>query len=280
LTTPPASSGATTAPAAEATKQRILDEFCSKGIAVARFDEMFGDDLWQDAVADITPFITAAAERARELGAKPRGKGKEEVIVRRFYSKGEERHRYALSDPWLRIAANDTVLDIVNAYAGEQTRLTYVDNWFTVPYPHEADRVASQRWHRDPEDDRIVKMFIYFSEVDDGAGPFEYIRQSTAGAKYGDLFPWGDGRRYPPSDELEAAVEPADRVSMTGPAGTVLFADTAGYHRGGFARTNPRILMISTFLRHRARRSNRRFDVDFEGREGSLSPQARHALAG
>ena len=67
---------------------------------------------------------------------------------------------------------------------------------------------------------------------------------------------------------------------MTGPAGTVIFCDTAGFHRGGFARTKPRILMISTYLRESARKGKRRFAVDFEGRDSSLSEQARHALAG
>jgi len=58
----------------------------------------------------------------------------------------------------------------------------------------------------------------------------------------------------------------------------VIFCDTGGFHRGGFARTKPRILMISTFLRETARKGKRRFEVDFEGREDTLSPQARHAL--
>ena len=103
--------------------------------------------------------------------------------------------------------------------------------------------MASQRWHRDPEDDHIVKMFIYFSDVDEEAGPFEYVRDSAAGGKYGDVFPWGQGHRYPSAEELEAAVDPDDRLTMTGPAGTVIFCDTAGFHRGGFARTKPRILI-------------------------------------
>jgi hypothetical protein len=38
--------------------------------------------------------------------------------------------------------------------------------------------------------------------------------------------------------------------------------------------------MISTYLRESARKGKRRFAVDFEGRESSLSEQARHALAG
>jgi hypothetical protein len=269
-----------TAVAAESTKQRVLETFRRDGIAVARFDELFGADLWQDAVADIAPFVAAASERGAASGSAST-REKEELIVRRFYTKDRTapKHRYALSDPWLRIAACDTVLDIVNEYAGEQMRLTYLDNWYTVPHPDGAERVASQRWHRDPEDEHIVKMFVYLSDVDEEAGPFEYIRGSAAGGKYGDLFAWRDGYDYPPAEEFEARVDLADQTTATGPAGTVLFADTAGFHRGGFALTKPRVMMISTFLRHKARKARRRFEVDFEGREETLSPQVRHALA-
>jgi ectoine hydroxylase-related dioxygenase (phytanoyl-CoA dioxygenase family) len=257
----------------------VLEAFRRDGIAVARFTDLFGEELWQDAVADITPFVTATDEHAAELGKQERAKGKEEVIVRRFYTRHEELPRYSLSDAWLRIALSDTVLDVVNGYSSEPRRLMYVDNWYTVPYPQATKRVASQRWHRDPDDDHIVKMFIYFSDVDEDAGPFEYVCDSAAGGKYGELFPWRDGDFYPPTEELEAAFDPQDRKLMTGPAGTVIFCDTAGFHRGGFARTKPRILMISTFLRDAVWKGQRRFEVDLEGREGSLSEQARHALA-
>jgi ectoine hydroxylase-related dioxygenase (phytanoyl-CoA dioxygenase family) len=276
--TPPLPFSSDTTAAAKA--EQILETFRREGIAVVPFTDLFEDELWREAVADITPFVDATGERAAELGKQERAKGKEEVIVRRFFSRDEEVPCYFLSDVWLRIASADPVLDIVNGYTGQLGRLTYVDNWFTVPYPQATKRVASQRWHRDPEDDHIVKMFVYFSDVDEEAGPFEYVRDSAAGGKYGDLFPWGEGHRYPAPEELEAGVDPDDRLTMTGPAGTVIFCDTAGFHRGGFARTKPRILMISTFLRESARKDKRRFEVDFEGREDELSAAARHALAG
>ena len=60
-----------------------------------------------------------------------------------------------------------------------------------MPYPNAKKRVASQRWHRDPDDDHIVKMFIYLSDVAEEAGPFEYVRDSAAGGRYGDLFRGG-----------------------------------------------------------------------------------------
>ena len=90
MTPPPPSSSDTTAAATAA--ERVLDEFRSNGIAVARFDELFGEQLWQEAVADITPFVAETDERAVELGRQEDGEGKgkekDEVIVRRFYAKG------------------------------------------------------------------------------------------------------------------------------------------------------------------------------------------------
>ena len=65
--------------------------------------------------------------------------------------------------------------------------------------------------------------------VDEEAGPFEYIVSSAAGGRYGDLWPWGKGSpRYPPTDELERAIPSAERISATGPTGTLVVCDTRG----------------------------------------------------
>jgi hypothetical protein len=249
------------------------------------FVDLFGEELWNDARADIDPFIRETEEASRLLGERPAGK--EEVIVRRFFDKAAKKEAdsdggkptFSIDSPWLRIGASDLLLGIVNTYRQRLTRLFYLDNWFTVPYPGADSRVASQRWHRDPEDEHIVKSFVYFSDVDEEAGPFEYVCGSTAGGRYGDLWAWGDGHRYPPPDELEAAVSPEDRLTVTGPPGTIIICDTGGFHRGGFARTKPRILSISTYLRPDRKEGKRRFAVDFNGREDELEPQVRAALS-
>jgi len=165
------------------TPEQVLEAFRRDGIAVARFTDLFGAELRQDAVADITPFVDSTREQAADLSKQKKAKGKDEVIVRRFFSRDGAVPHYSLSGPWLRIAASDGVLDIVNGYTGQPRKLTYVDNWYTVPYPHATKRVASQRWHRDPDDDHIVKVFVYFSDVDEEAGPFEYVRDSAADGK-------------------------------------------------------------------------------------------------
>ena len=260
-------------------QERVLDSLRRDGIAVLRFQELFGEELWGAAASDIAPFVDEQEQARQSAGDKPANK--EDVIVRRFRregaeGKGKERPTLSLEQPWLRIAASETLVDIVNSYRGRQTKLYYVDNWFTMPFPGADERVASQRWHRDPEEEHVVKVFTYFSDVDEGAGPFEYVRGSASGGRYGHLWAWGVDKRYPPTEELEAAVASEDRVTLTGPAGTMFLCDTGGFHRGGFDRTKPRVLSICSYVSPDSHKVKRRYDVA-EPLE-ALSPQIRFAL--
>jgi hypothetical protein len=125
------------------------------------------------------------------------------------------------------------------------------------------------------------EQFIPVLAVREGAGPFEYVRSSAPGGRYGDLWPWraGEGIK-PPDDELAATVAPDDRVVCAGPAGTLILCDTSGFHRGGFAREAPRISAVWTFVSPDSEPGQEhRFEVDFGGREGDLSEQALFALS-
>jgi Phytanoyl-CoA dioxygenase (PhyH) len=263
-------------------QRAAVDSLQADGIAVFDFRSLFGEDLWRDALADVEPFIRQTEEAMRNVGDQPGGK--DELIVRRLShrpgtrvdGKKPEKPRFSIREPWLRIAASPLLVDIVNSYCGKLTRLYEVDEWFTVPYPRAGERIASQQWHRDPEDMHVVKVFVYFTDVDEEAGPFEYVRGSSAVGRYADLWPWADGHRYVDADELEAAVAPGDRLTVTGPAGTVIVCDTGGFHRGGFARTRPRVLSTSTYLPPDTRK--RRFKVEYHGEQSSLPPQVRFVL--
>ncbi len=95
---------------------------------------------------------------------------------------------------------------------------------------------ASQRWHRDFNDQHLLKAFLYLVDVDEGTGPFEYIPGSAPGGQYAHEWPWRPlGETYPPEGALEERI-PADAIkTFTGPKGTLLFCNTSGFHRGGFA---------------------------------------------
>jgi Phytanoyl-CoA dioxygenase (PhyH) len=269
-------------PQLNAVQRAAVEALRADGIAVFDFRNLFGEELWRDAVADVEPFIRETEEATRNAGDQPAGK--DELIIRRLFhdvrvrveGKKPEKPRFSIREPWLRIAASGLLVDIVNSYRGQLTRLYEVDEWFTVPYPRSGERIASQQWHRDPEDVHVVKVFVYFTDVDDEAGPFEYVRGSAGGGRYADLWPWADGHRYVDAEELEAAVAPEDRLTVTGPAGTTIVCDTGGFHRGGFARTRPRVLSTSTYLPPDTRK--RRFKVEYHGEQSSLPPQVRFVL--
>jgi hypothetical protein len=262
-------------------QERALGGLRANGIAIVPFAELIADDgLWEALKADMDTFAAAAESELEHDGGAKR---KKDFLIRR-YPRGKKKlpREPAIlpSDgPWLRYAAGDALLGIVNAYRGAQVKLVDFDLWYTIPVGAEAERVASQEWHRDPEDQHVVKVFLYFSDVDQDAGPFEYIPQSAEGFKYGRLWPWGEGERYPPTEELEAAVPSADRILATGSAGTLVICDTSGFHRGGYARTKPRILSTHTYVNKKItpeRPERRKFTVDW--RDGELSEASRFAL--
>jgi hypothetical protein len=262
-------------------QQRVLDELRSTGISIVAFAELVADDgLWSQLKADMDEFVARAEDEVEHGGGAKR---KKDFLIRK-YPRGKKKlpiePAILPSDGgWLRYAAGDELLGIVNAYRGAQVKLVDFDQWYTVPVGAEAERVASQEWHRDPEDQHVVKVFLYFSDVDEDAGPFEYVRRSAQGFEYGHLWPWGEGERYPPTEELEAAIPASERVLAIGPTGTLVVCDTSGFHRGGYARTKPRILSTHTYVNKKItpeRPERRKFTVDW--RDATLSEASRFAL--
>jgi hypothetical protein len=272
-----------TDPELNAVQQAALDALRRDGVAVVSFQDLVGDEsFWAELETDMHTFVE---ETEFELPRLDRDERKavygKPFLVRRYRAKkGEPRPALAPDNPWVRLGASDRLLAVVNAYRGLNVRLNDVDTWYTVPEDDADERVASQRWHRDGWEDHIVKVFTYFSDVDSEAGPFEYVRGSPTGGKYGSLWPWQDKEVYPDQDEFAGAVDETDCTVLTGPPGTMVICDTSGFHRGGFARSRPRILSYLTYLSDEANsRHRRKFDVDWSDWDAELSPAARHALS-
>jgi hypothetical protein len=264
------------APSLSDLQQQILDSLRNDGIATVDVRDLHGEELWAQAQADAEPFVAEQSARLATLADRP--ENKDEFIVRR-YMRQKPKVPFTLDSPWLRIGLSGTQLGIVNAYRGLRTSLFYMDNWFTQPYAGQDERIASQRWHRDPEEEHVVKVFLYLSDVTEDAGPFEYLKGSPPGNRFGHLWPWGDGKAKPTDEEMAEAAPAEERVTMTGPAGTMIFCDTSGFHRGGFAKTTPRVLSIWSYVSPAAEKQGHRFEVDLEGREAELSADARAALS-
>jgi hypothetical protein len=266
-----------------AVQQQALEALRHDGVAVVSFADLFGDTtFWEELEADMRSFVDATQRELPTLSHDERKAryGNKSFLVRRFRMKrGEPRLSLPPGNAWLRLGVSTNLLDLVNAYRGQMMRLHDVDNWYTVPEGDAAERILSQKWHRDGWENHIVKVFVYFSNVDGEAGPFEYVRGSPAGGKYGSFWPWQEEEVYPDQAQFATAIDEADLMTLAGPPGTIVICDTSGFHRGGYARSKPRILSYLTYLSDEGnRRHRRKFDVDWTAGDGALSPAGRHAL--
>jgi Phytanoyl-CoA dioxygenase (PhyH) len=268
-------------PPLDATQTGVLERLREEGYAVLPFAELIPDpEIWTELAADGDRFVaeTHAALEAEAHGLESglrRRTGKEFVI--RKYSYGVE---VGLDDPWLRLGVNHRLLDVANAYLGMWSKLEYIDLWYTPPTPG-SERVSSQRWHRDFNDRHLLKAFIYLVDVDEEAGPFEYVPRSAPGGELGHLWPWQPlGQNYPPQDELTPKV--ADRaVTFAAARGTVILCNTSGFHRGGFATGKPRALATLTYSSPASLASltEPNYDLADGSLDGSLDAQQRFALS-
>jgi len=258
-------------------QQRIVSELGTDGYSLLTFAELFPEtDLWNEIESQSDRFAsdTQSALAGDREGLRVRA-GKEFVV--RLHSYDVE---LGLDDPWFRACASHRMLDLANTYLGLWSKLEYVDMWYSVPQPEEAARIASQRWHRDFNDKHLLKAFVYLVDVDEGTGPFQYVPGSAPGGPYGDAWPWRPlGENYPPEAELESRI-PGDAVKrFTGPKGTLLFCNTAGFHRGGFATTAPRVLATATYSSPASLAALSERSYSFTGSLEELDPPTRFALA-
>ncbi len=266
------------APRLNSVQSRVLRDLEENGIAFAGFDELIADQpAWDKIVEHVQLWLESAEVKQKERdylsGGFRNARWKEYVLMMH----GTESPVVAADSPLLEFGLRAELLDVVNSYFGLCSRLFHVDAWKTIPARHENAPTGSQRWHRDPEDLKLVKVFLYLSDVDATAGPLHYVRKSRRGDKYGELWPqqlpYGN---VAPEGQLESLVPDHDRVVCQQPAGTFVFADTTGLHMGGRATNNERLFALWAYS-STSSAFPRSFKIDEPLRQ-PLSAVARFAL--
>jgi hypothetical protein len=114
-------------------------------------------------------------------------------------------------------------------------------------YPTETPAASSQLWHHDPEDLKLVKVFIYLEDVGEENGPFTYVPKTHPfGRKVLEADKLEKKERLG-NDQISGLFPPEDWRVCTGPALTMVLADTLGYHRGGKPSAGTRTLITFTY---------------------------------
>jgi len=222
------------------------------GIAVAKLEDFFDGALiyeLKNYAAKMLKSPEVPKEAIQRMG-ELKGANK------RFLEKLWGGYGYVLEkkdleeNPFIKFALSGKISGVAGEYFGVMPKLYHFDLQTTVVISEDAEAKLSQRWHRDPEDKKMCKVFVYFSDVlDEGSGPFKYVLGSQYGGQRQNLFPQRPPAGvYPPEGEVESAILGSDIKTCFGEAGTIVFADTAGLHKGGFSTTKPRLMLTISYV--------------------------------
>lgn len=224
---------------------QVLTDLNRDGVAITSVEALLGESAcYEELCAAIGCLQGVLSEQITTARVGASSAGKKTFIL-------EYLGNNPVLDPdgiYARFALQDSILQIANAYLGMYTRLRYFNVWHT--FPTEAQARESQLWHRDREDRYILKMFLYMSDVDDGAGPLTYAAGSHAKGRMRRepaYFLESDGVKRTDDAQMAEVSPPENWVKATGRRGTIVFADTHGYHKGGLARERDRLMYLCMF---------------------------------
>lgn len=144
-----------------------------------------------------------------------------------------------LACPHLLDAMNHpTVLQVAAGFLGCKPTLSGAGlRW---SFPSEGPHSDVQEFHRDAEDWKILRLFIYLTDVSDDSGPHQFVRGSHETA--------GRVRLQPYSDRDIDARFGRDKVATVyGPRGTAFMGNMWGVHRGVPPSRRPRLLFNCTY---------------------------------
>lgn len=136
------------------------------------------------------------------------------------------------------IANRPDILAIVEGLLGCKPTLGYLATWWSYHTGNGAQQ--AEHFHRDVDDWRFVKLFIYLTDVGPDNGPHIYVAHSSNSPKLRQI------RRFTDQEVTEAFG--ADRViEMTARAGEGFLEDTFGIHKGQPVAKGARLIFQAVY---------------------------------
>lgn len=134
----------------------------------------------------------------------------------------------------MEIANDPKTLAIAQDYFGCKPTISRIAAWWSFPGVKAAR--TNQLFHRDFDDIKFLKLFVYLTEVDLTSGPHVYVEKTA------DMQSLRRPTRFS-DDIMEKMLPNNNRMSICGPAGYTFIADTFGWHKGELPIDRPRLLL-------------------------------------
>ena len=144
--------------------------------------------------------------------------------------------------PHLLALANDPqVLSTVEQFLGCKPSLAYLAAWWSYATPLGAQQ--AEFFHRDVDDWRFIKLFVYLTDVDNQSGPHVYVSESSNSPKLAQIRRFSD-------EEVATTFAPEQILTMTGQAGDAFLEDTFGIHKGQPVAQGHRLIFQAVYSMH------------------------------
>lgn len=189
--------------------------------------------LSPDAVDDILEALEGGPAKPRGDGMASLPPGRPEPTAPTWWMDPAE----ALRSPAVRRLLQERRLaEVGGHYLGADPMIMSVVLWKSFAWS-EPDKSSAQAFHFDNDRASFVKMFVYLTDVDATNGPHTYVagshRDKPKDLLHGQRLSDADVARFYPTEKWQ---------EITGPRGTVFFADTQGFHKGGHVVSGERAI--------------------------------------
>ena len=142
----------------------------------------------------------------------------------------------AACQPLVALANHPSILTAVGQYLGAKPRISTMQTWWTYGEHSQTGQTHfDDVYHRDVDDLRFVKLFVYLTDTSLTTGAHSFIKGSHCSTAL--------TRRGPISDhDAEQQFSKEQFETVIGPAGTVFLEDTWGIHRPLLATQGRRLI--------------------------------------
>jgi hypothetical protein len=217
--------------------QSALDSSLARGLD-QRGIAHFGQLLSKEQVTEIKAWLE---QRPVVDGYRPE--------VSPFLPHSEDRHPHShvayhdakdvIAAPHLLELANrPEILAVVEDFLGCKPLIGYLAAWWS--YATEIGPQQAENFHRDVDDWRFVKLFVFLTDVGDNNGPHIYVSGSADCNLLTKIRRYGDG-------EIIAAFGAGSIIVNQGAAGTGFLENTSGFHKGKPVQNGTRLMFQAVY---------------------------------
>ena len=137
-------------------------------------------------------------------------------------------------DEVLQIANDPSILRIVEGFLLTTPTISNINMWWSIPREGKAQN--AQLFHRDVDDIKFCKLFIYLTDVGENDGPHTFVRGSTSSNKLTYIKRYSD-------DEIIESFGKQNIITFQRPKYSCFLVNTYGFHKGTPPLDSNRLLL-------------------------------------